>query len=145
MSRITNTVSEFKGFILRGNVIDLAVAVVVGAAFGSVVTALVTDIITPIISIPGKANFADWVIELGGGRFLLGAFLNSVISFLSIAFAVFFIVVKPINALMSLRKSDTPNAPITRDCPYCLSSIPCMATRCAFCTANVEALSSLAL
>ncbi len=127
---------DFKAFILRGNVVDLAVAVVVGAAFGAVVSALVKDLITPLISIPGKANFQDLHFTIRHSVFAYGDFLNTIISFLSIAVAVFFFVVVPVNALMSRRKTEPDVESTTRDCPECLSSIPRAATRCAFCTAQ---------
>src|SRR5579859_1579351 len=98
----------FRQFIMRGNVVDLAVGVVIGAAFGAVVTAFVTDLLTPLITIPGKANFADLYWQAGGARFLIGAFINQVISFLLIAAAVFFFVVKPVNMLMARFKTETP-------------------------------------
>jgi large conductance mechanosensitive channel len=132
-------IEEFKKFILRGNVVDLAVGVVMGAAFGSVVTALVKDLITPIVSIPGKVNFPNQSVTIGGGVFLYGDFLNTVISFLLIAVSVFFFIVRPVNWLMERRKSETPVEPVTRECPQCLSSIPVKARRCAFCTSEVEA------
>jgi large conductance mechanosensitive channel len=129
---------DFKKFILRGNVVDLAVGVVIGAAFGGVVTALVKDIITPIISIPGKINFPDQSVTIGGGVIRYGDFINTVISFLLIAVSVFFLIVRPVNWLMERRKTDTPVEETTRDCPFCLSKIPIQATRCAFCTSTVE-------
>lgn len=132
-------IEDFKKFILRGNVVDLAVGVVIGAAFGGVVTALVKDLITPIISIPGKINFPDLSVKVGGGVIRYGDFLNTVISFLLIAASVFFLIVRPVNWLMERRKTETPVEPTTRDCPFCLSKIPLQATRCAFCTATVEA------
>jgi len=105
---------EFKAFIMRGNVVDLAVAVVIGAAFGAVVTALVADIITPIISIPGKTNFAQLSFHIRDSEFKYGDFLNALVSFLSVAAAVFFFIVKPLNMLAERRKrgeaaeDDTP-------------------------------------
>ena len=134
------TLKEFKAFVLRGNVVDLAVGIVIGAAFGTVVTALVTDFITPLISIPGKADFSSLVFTIHGSVFRYGAFINAVISFVLIAAAVFFFVVKPVNALMSRAKSEPPPDPTTRNCPHCLSTIPSAATKCAFCTADVEAV-----
>jgi large conductance mechanosensitive channel len=132
-------IEDFKKFILRGSVVDLAVGVVMGAAFGTVVTALVKDIITPIISIPGKINFPDLSVTIGGGIIRYGAFLNDLISFLLLAITVFFLVVRPVNWLMDRRKTDTPVEPTTRECPFCLSSIPAAASRCAFCTSEVPA------
>jgi large conductance mechanosensitive channel len=130
---------DFKKFILRGNVVDLAVGVVMGAAFGGVVTALVKDIITPIVSIPGKINFPDLSLTVGGGVIRYGDFLNSLVSFLLISVSVFFFIVRPVNWLMERRKTETPVEPETRECPFCISSIPVRASRCAFCTAEVEA------
>jgi len=130
---------DFKKFILRGNVVDLAVGVVMGAAFGSVVTALVKDIITPIASIPGKIDFPDLSVKVGGGVIRYGDFLNNVISFMLLAVSVYFLVVRPVNWLMERRKTDTPTEATTRECPHCLSSVPCKATRCAFCTSELEA------
>src|SRR5215472_5534233 len=125
----------FKTFLLRGNVVDLAVAVVIGAAFGAVVTALVKDIVTPIITaIVGKPNFGGLTVTIHKSRFLYGDFLNTVISFLSIAAAVFFFVVKPVNMLMARRKPGPEVASETKECPDCLSNIPTGARRCAFCT-----------
>ena len=129
--------SDFKAFLLRGNVVDLAVAVVAGAAFGAVVTALVRDIVTPIISIPGKTNFSDLDFHIRESRFAYGDFLNAVVAFVLISAAVFFFVVVPINALMARRKTETDVESTTRECPECLSSIPVAARRCAFCTAEV--------
>jgi len=134
--------SDFKDFVLRGNVVDLAVGVVIGGAFGTVVTALVKDIITPITGIFGKVAVADWVYPIGAANFLIGDFVNDVISFVLIAFAVFFFVVKPVNFLMSHAKTETPEPATTRECPECLSKIPIAATRCAFCTAQVPAPSA---
>jgi large conductance mechanosensitive channel len=102
---------EFKAFIMRGNVVDLAVAVVIGAAFGAVVTALVADIITPIISIPGKTNFSALTFHIRQSEFKYGEFLNAVISFLSIAAAVFFFIVKPLNMLAERRKRGEEETP----------------------------------
>lgn len=136
-----DSIKEFKTFVLRGNVVDLAIAVVIGAAFGAVVTALVKDIITPILAIPGKTDFSALKFTIRKSDFLYGDFINTVISFLSIAAAVFFFVVKPLNALMARRKTEPEVLSTTRDCPYCLSSIPIAASRCAFCTADVSAAS----
>jgi large conductance mechanosensitive channel len=128
---------DFKSFLLRGNVVDLAVAVVVGAAFGAVVTALVKDLLTPLIAIPGKTDFSALQFTINKSTFRYGDFINVLISFLSIAAAVFFFVVKPVNALMARRKTETDVESTTRECPECLSSIPARARRCAFCTAEV--------
>lgn len=129
---------DFKAFILRGNVIDLAVAVVIGAAFGAVVTSFVKNLLTPLISIPGKADFSNLAFTVHGSQFDYGDFLNALIAFIFIAAAVFFFVIKPINALAARRKRGQEAEPGTRDCPECLSEIPELARRCAFCTAEVQ-------
>ena len=129
---------EFKAFILRGNMIDLAVAVVIGAAFGAVVTSLVEDVFTPILAIPGSVNFDKLAITVSGSEIRYGLFLNSLISFLTIAAVIFFMVLRPVNSLMSRRKTEPEVEATTRDCPECLSSIPVQARRCAFCTAAVS-------
>ena len=131
--------TEFKEFVLRGNVIDLAVAVVIGAAFGAVVTALVKDLLTPLVAIPGKANFQDLHFTIRKSAFAYGDFINAVISFLSIALAVFLFVVKPVNMLIARRHKEPAPEPAetTRACPECLSEIPKEARRCKFCTAEV--------
>ena len=125
---------EFKGFVLRGNVVDLAVAVVIGAAFGAVVTSFVDNVLTPVISIPGSVNFERWVLRIGDNVVYYGQFLNAVISFLLIAAAVFFFVVRPVNALMARRKTERDVTSESKQCPECLSNIPEAARRCAFCT-----------
>jgi large conductance mechanosensitive channel len=130
-------IKDFKVFILRGNVVDLAVGIVIGAAFGAVVTSFVNNILTPLIGIPGKADFASLHFTINGSVFSYGAFLNSLISFLSIAIAVFFVVVKPINALNERRQRGEEKEPGTRDCPECLSEINALAKRCSYCTAEV--------
>jgi large conductance mechanosensitive channel len=133
--------TEFREFILRGNVVDLAVAVVIGAAFGAVVNALVRDLITPIIAaIFGKPDFGGLTFTVNHSRFFYGDFLNAVITFVSIAAAVFFFVVKPLNFLLERRRRGQV-APESDDrpCPQCLSTIPKAAVRCAFCTAEVGA------
>ena len=128
---------EFKAFLLRGNVVDLAVAVVVGAAFGAVVTSLVDNMVTPILGMFGGTDFSGIDFEINDSTFRIGAFLNSLIAFVTIAFAIFFFVVKPVNALMAKRKTEPEVESTTRECPECLSSIPVGARRCAFCTATV--------
>jgi large conductance mechanosensitive channel len=134
---------DFKAFLLRGNVVDLAVAVVVGAAFGAVVTALVRDLITPIIAlIFGKPNFSSLSFTLNGSHFLYGDFINYLISFLTIATAVFFLVVQPVNMLMRRRRTEPDVESETRPCTECLSSIPLEARRCAFCTSPQEPVPS---
>ena len=131
---------DFKAFILRGNVIDLAIAVAIGAAFTAVVTSFTENLLTPLLAIPGDtARFADLDFTISGSTFRYGAFIDSIVSFLIIAAVLFFLVVKPVNALMARRKTEPDvDAPV-RDCPECLSSIPAAARRCAFCTAEVAA------
>jgi large conductance mechanosensitive channel len=134
--------SDFKNFVLRGNVVDLAVAVVVGVAFTAMITALVTDLITPLIAaIFGKPNFADLTFTLHHSMFKYGAFLNALLTFLIVATVVFFAVVIPLTALLrrlNLLPKEDPK-PLTRDCPECVSEIPVSARRCAFCTSEVPA------
>jgi large conductance mechanosensitive channel len=131
---------EFRDFVLRGNVVDLAIAVVIGAAFGAVVSALVASFITPLIAaIGGKPDFSALAFTINGSRFTYGLFLNALVSFLIIAAVVFFFVVRPLNALMDQRRTEAPVAEVTRACPECLSQIPNQARRCAFCTAEVGA------
>ena len=130
---------EFRAFVLRGNVVDLAVAVVIGAAFGAVVTALVKDLITPLIAIPGKSDFSALKFTIRKSTFAYGDFLNTLIAFVTIAAAVFFFVVRPLNHLMARFKTEPDVDSTTRDCPECLSAIPRAATRCAFCTAKIQA------
>ncbi|MFZ0286314.1 MAG: large conductance mechanosensitive channel protein MscL [Terriglobales bacterium] len=131
--------SGFKQFVLRGNVVDLAVGVVIGAAFGSVVTALTKDLLTPLIAaLVGKPDFSAISFTLNGTVFPVGDFINAVISFLLIAAAVYFFVVTPLNALVArMRKAPAPADPTTRKCPECLSEIPLDAKRCAFCAQPV--------
>lgn len=131
-------VDDFERFLLRGSVVDLAVGIVIGAAFGAVVTAFVADLLTPLVAaIFGRRDFAALTFTVNGSHFLYGAFLNALISFLTIAAAVFFFVVRPVNALMARRKTEPPVDEATRGCPECLSEIPVAARRCAFCTAVV--------
>ena len=130
---------DFKAFLLRGNVVDLAVAVVVGAAFGALITALVRDLLTPIIAlIFGKPNFSNLTFTINGTVFHYGDFINYLIAFLSIAAAVFFFVVQPVNALMRRHKVEPDVESETRPCTECLSDIPSQARRCAFCTSEQE-------
>ena len=130
----------FREFILRGNVVDLAIAVVIGAAFGSIVTALVKDLITPLIAaIGGQPDFSSLTFTINNSKFLYGDFINALISFLIIAAVVYFLVVLPVNKLMERFKPAATAAPeTTRECPYCMSKIPKTATRCAYCTSTVE-------
>ena len=130
--------AEFKEFVLRGNVVDLAVAVVIGAAFTAVVTSFVANIITPLIAaIFGKPDFKELTFTINKSQFFYGSFLNAVISFLAIAFVVFFFVVKPLNYMTERRRKGLDDDTDERPCPECKSSIPEEATRCAFCTTQV--------
>ena len=129
---------DFRDFVLRGNVVDLAVAVVIGAAFTAVVTALVKDLLTPLLAaIGGQPDFSAIRFTINGSQFLIGDFINAVVAFLIIAAVIFFLVVRPLTALMNRFKTEPPVAPETRECPYCLSSVPIRATRCAFCTSDL--------
>jgi large conductance mechanosensitive channel len=133
-------VKEFKEFLLRGNLVELAVAVVVGVAFAALVDAFVADLITPLLAaIGGQQDFSALTFTLNGSVFRYGHFLNQLLSFVLIAAVVFFLVVKPVNALMARRRTEPPVDETTRECPECLSSIPAAARRCAFCTAEVRA------
>ena len=126
---------EFKQFLLRGNVVDLAVGVVIGAAFGTVVTALVSDLLTPLISAIAKVpDFGGLVFTLNGSKFMYGHFVNALISFVLVAGAIFFFVVKPMNLLVSRSHKGPPADPTTKKCTECLSEIPVEARRCAHCT-----------
>ncbi|MEA2346345.1 MAG: large conductance mechanosensitive channel [Thermoleophilaceae bacterium] len=128
---------EFREFILRGNLVDLAVAVVIGTAFTAVVTALTKSLITPLIAaIGGQPDFSDLTFTINHSTFTYGLFFNALISFLIVAGVVFFFVVKPTNHL--LNRFEKPDDPKTRECPECLSSIPNAARRCAYCTAVVQ-------
>jgi len=129
---------EFRDFVMRGNVVELAVAVIIGAAFGAVITAFTAAFITPLIAlIGGKPDFGDLRFTLSGTVFPYGQFLNALISFLIIAAVVFFFVVVPINHLMAKRRTEPDVDSVNRDCRECLSSIPLAAKRCAFCTAEI--------
>ena len=130
----------FKQFLLRGNVVDLAVGVVIGAAFGAVVTAFTKDLLTPLIAaIVKQPDFSTMTFTVNGSKFLYGEFLNALVSFLLIAFAVYYFVVLPVNALVArARKAPAPADPTTKKCPECLSEIPIDARRCAHCTSMVS-------
>jgi len=136
---------EFRAFVLRGNVVDLAVGVVIGAAFGTIITALVNGFINPLVSFVGTGDLAQKAFCIGKCApglkhqhlFTYGNVISAMISFILVAAVVFFFVVKPVNHLTEHFKSDSPAEKPTRDCPECLSSIPLAATRCAFCTAKV--------
>jgi large conductance mechanosensitive channel len=126
---------EFKTFLTKGNVIDLAVAVIIGVAFNTVVTAFVTDIITPLLGIPGHVNLSAITYTINGSTFLIGLFINAVISFITIALVVFFFLVKPVSKLKKKEEVKEPDP--TKVCPECLSKIPLKAKRCAFCTSKL--------
>jgi large conductance mechanosensitive channel len=131
---------DFKEFLLRGNLVDVAVGIVIGVAFAAVVTAFVGDLVTPLIAaIAGKPSFRDLSFTINGSHFLYGAFFNALLSFLLIAAVLFFLVVKPVNSLMARRRTEPPIDQVTRQCPQCLSEIPVAAARCAFCTQEVAA------
>jgi large conductance mechanosensitive channel len=132
---------EFRQFILRGNLVDLAAAVVVGTAFTAVVNALVKDIITPTIAaIGGEPDFGHLAFTIHGGRFAYGDFLNALLTFLIVASVMFFLVIKPVNALLERFRPEPKLDQPTRECPECLSDIPEAASRCAFCTSAVAAV-----
>ena len=132
--------SGFRKFILRGNVVDLAVGVVIGAAFSGVVQAFVKSLITPLLgAFGGIPDFSEWSFAVNGSRFAIGEFINAVLSFLIIALVIYFFVVLPVNKLMDRFKPEESIELKKRDCPECLSKIPFIARRCAFCTAEVSA------
>ena len=126
----------FKEFMLRGNVVELAVAVVMGVAFTAVVTALVKDLLTPLIAaLVGAPDFSAIVLDVNGSKLLIGDFMNALFSFLMIAIAIYFFVVLPVNALIArIRRGEVPADPTTKKCPECLSEVAIAARRCAFCT-----------
>ena len=130
----------FKTFLLRGNVVDLAVAVVIGAAFGAVVTALVKDLLTPLIAaIVGQPDFSAIVFTINGSKFLIGDFINALLAFLLVAAAIYFFVVMPMNMLVERRRrGEAPPDPTTKKCSECLSEVPIAATRCAFCAQPLQ-------
>ena len=131
---------DFKQFILRGNVVDLAVAVIIGAAFGAVVTSMVEDLITPIIAaIGGQPDFSELDFTINDSQFRYGAFINAVLSFLIIAAVVFFLVIQPMNALLTRMRTEPTPDPLTRKCPECLSEVQIAARRCPFCTSDISA------
>ena len=131
---------DFREFLLRGNLVDMAVGIVIGLAFTAVVTALVADLITPLIAaIFGTHDFSSLTFTVNGSVFRYGDFINVLISFVLIAIVVFFLVVRPVNAIMARRRTEPPVDSLTRPCPECLSEIPTEARRCAFCTVEVAA------
>jgi len=127
--------SGFKTFLLRGNVVDLAVGFVIGVAFGAVVTALVKDLVTPLIAaIFGKPDFGALTFTINNSKFLYGDFINAVVAFVLVAAVIYYLVVVPYTELVSRSRKEPPADPTTKKCPECLSEIPITATRCAFCT-----------
>jgi large conductance mechanosensitive channel len=132
-------IREFRDFLLRGHVIDLAVAVVIGAAFGSVVTSFVSDVLTPLLGLVGVPDFSTLAITAGKATISYGLFLNALITFVLVAAAIFFFVVKPMNALAARRAAKEPGeAPTTKPCPFCATDIPMGATRCPHCTSQLS-------
>jgi large conductance mechanosensitive channel len=132
----------FREFILRGNVIDLAVGVVIGASFGNVISAFVKDLLTPLIAaMGGQPDFSSLYFTVNQSRLMYGDFLNAVISFLIIGATIYFIVVLPMSRLMARTKAR--EVPVTRKCPECLSDVPIQARKCAFCTANITPIAPL--
>lgn len=141
MTDLNATLKEFRDFVLRGNLVELAVAFVLGLAFFAVVTSF-TDMVTNLVAIPGDKDgpgFAAWHFTIGGGVFKYGAFLQAVLNLLIVAAVLFFLVVRPINALMARRRTHPDADSTTRECPECLSTIPVAARRCSFCTSEVPA------
>ena len=129
---------DFREFLLRGNLVDMAVGVVIGLAFAAVITALVTDLVTPLIAaIGGNPDFGALKFRVNGSQFFYGAFLNALIAFVIIAAVLFFLVIKPVNAMMRRRATEPEVDSPTKPCPRCLSQIPIGATKCAFCTADL--------
>ena len=138
---LSRAVHDFQKFLLRGNVVDLAIAVVIGGAFGAVVKSVVEDLITPLIGIAGKKDFSAFMFTVRGSTFRYGEFVNEVISFVIVAAAVYFLVLRPVNALIARsRGAGKPVDPTTRKCPECLSEVPIVARRCAFCTSDIAAV-----
>ena len=126
---------DFKQFLLRGNVVDMAVGIVIGAAFGVVISSFVKGLLTPLIAaLVGQPDFSMLTFTINGSKFPYGEFINALLSFLIIATAVYFFVVVPVNALIARARREPPADPTTRKCPECLSEIPIGARRCAFCT-----------
>jgi len=141
--RKVDRMAGFKKFLLRGNLVDLAVAVVIGAAFGTVVKALVTDFITPLIAaMGGKRDFSSLFFTMNKSKFAYGDFVNQVMAFVIVAAVVYYFVVVPVGKMME-RFKPTPDEPVpTRDCPHCLSKVPEAATVCAFCTRDLEVVAA---
>jgi large conductance mechanosensitive channel len=129
---------DFREFLLRGNLVDMAVGIVIGLAFAAVISALVADLVTPLIAaIGGQPDFAGLKFRVNGSQFLYGAFINALLAFVIIAAVLFFLVIRPVNALMRRRATEPEVGSTTTPCPRCLSQIPIGATKCAFCTADI--------
>ena len=137
-----SALKDFRDFILRGNVVDLAVGIIIGAAFGAIVSAVVKDLITPLIGIFGGFDFSSWYFTVNKSKFLIGDFINVLLTFIIVSAVVFFLIVRPVNSLMALFKKPEPEVSDMRDCPFCTSSISKHATRCPYCTSEVPALAS---
>jgi large conductance mechanosensitive channel len=130
--------SEFREFIMQGNVVSLAVAVVIGAAFGALINSFVADMITPLIAaFGGQPDFSNIAFTINGSRFMIGNFINALVSFLIIAAIIFVFVVKPMNALTERTKTENPVDPTVTKCPYCFSDVPVEATRCHACISDL--------
>ena len=130
--------SDFKAFALKGNLLQTAIGIVVGLAVVAVITALVTDLITPLISVPGTVNLGGYHVQEGGGTFLVGAFINAVISFIMILIVIFFVLVRPAAAYEARQAARKGAAPVTtKVCPFCISQVPIPATRCMYCTSQL--------
>lgn len=136
--RSQQMLKDFKAFLLRGNVVDLAVAVVIGGAFGAVIAAFVADFVTPLIAaMGGEPDFAALEFTINESTFRYGHFLNQLIAFVIIVAVIFFFVVKPVNAMVARSRREPPADPTTQKCPECLSEVPMAARRCAFCTSII--------
>ena len=129
---------DFKEFILRGNVVDLAVGVVIGATFGTVIASFVENLLTPLIAIPGNTDFSELKFTISESDFGYGLVINALLAFVLVAAAVFFFVVRPVNSLMANRRTEPEVASTTKVCDFCLSSVPLAATVCAFCTRQID-------
>ena len=134
-------VEEFKAFVMRGNVMDMAVGVIIGGAFGAIITSLTDDIISPILGMFGGTNFDELVLDLGGAQLAYGKFITAVINFLIIALVIF-LIVKAVNKASNLRKKEEEAEPTTKVCPFCCTEIDIKATRCPHCTSELPELES---
>lgn len=135
---------DFGKFIRQGNLVQLAIAFVIGAAFSAVIAALVADLITPLIGVAGKFNFSSWVYTVNGSVFMQGAFLNALIAFVTVAVVVFFLIALPYQRYLNRKAAKAPKAaPTTRSCPECLTDIPIAAKRCSACTSTVAPVAAM--